>query len=599
MVILLVCLIAVLQVIVTSRLTDDKFTPLLNNLLPFDQVIHITLMSRLEKRKTLNERLTKEAQARRRQERRYTAEEVAADRQAMYRSLQSLSSVLDSSGEYRIIAFISTAEELLLKSTSSSSSSKYHHHHRVAGDDHLEDGIGSQYQHQRPNDVALVTHGTVLQLHHLPLLASRWHGLLSVSVFVVSIQQLPLAVEAILLLRHCSPAIRHRASFHLVYPLNLSAKLSNRQARTVLDFLRWPDILEAYPGLDQLVTADGRHCGTTASTAGAAMQSALEPWSTAETPAATSTTLNYAHKVPYPNNLLRNIGRRYARTEYSFVVDIDLLPSASLYEHFLEFGRRTHLFREWDAALLPEAPADASQRQQRSKVVFVVPTYEIDLSGQWTEKSRQSPSSSSSNNNRSSHQMMSGQFEAEQLPPHFPQNKAELIVGIEQRLIRPFYIELCWKCQKWTDYEAWLHASSLINTSEHRVDILFEVFWHDPWEPFYISANSVPMYDERFRQYGFNRISQVRRQNSLRVHFVNTTDLISFLGLRAAHGRVPLCRAQQRLPPAQGLQDARRLSPGQGRRAGAQSQPFSAVQTAAKGSLPEKRAAMLISCDEW
>ncbi|KAH9406088.1 Beta-1,4-glucuronyltransferase 1 [Tyrophagus putrescentiae] len=428
-VILLVCLIAVLQ------------------------VIHITLMSRLEKRKALNERLTKEAQARRRQERRYTAEEVAADRQAMYRSLQSLSSVLDSSGEYRIIAFISTAEELLLKSTSSSSSSKYHHHHT--------NGIGSQYQHQRPNDVALVTHGTVLQLHHLPLLASRWHGLLSVSVFVVSIQQLPLAVEAILLLRHCSPAIRHRASFHLVYPLNLSAKLSNRQARTVLDFLRWPDILEAYPGLDQL--------------------SALEPWSTAENPAGatitSTTTLNYAHKVPYPNNLLRNIGRRYARTEYSFVVDIDLLPSASLYEHFLEFGRRTHLFREWDAALLPEAPADASQRQQRSKVVFVVPTYEIDLSGQWTasgsnaaEKSRQSPSTTTTTTT---------------------ENKAELIVGIEQRLIRPFYIELCWKCQKWTDYEAWLHASSLINTSEHRVDILFEVFWHDPWEPFYISANSV------------------------------------------------------------------------------------------------------------
>ena len=490
-------------------------------------------MSRLEKRKALNERLTKEAQARRRQERRYTAEEVAADRQAMYRSLQSLSSVLDSSGEYRIIAFISTAEELLLKSTSSSSSSssKYSHHHRVAGDDHLDD-TGSQYQHQRRNDVALVTHGTVLQLHHLPLLASRWHGLLSVSVFVVSIQQLPLAVEAILLLRHCSPAIRHRASFHLVYPLNLSAKLSNRQARTVLDFLRWPDILEAYPGLDQLVTADGRHCGTTASTAGAAMQSALEPWSTAETVAAgatTSTTLNYAHKVPYPNNLLRNIGRRYARTEYSFVVDIDLLPSASLYEHFLEFGRRTHLFREWDAALLPEAPADASQR---NKVVFVVPTYEIDLSGQWTASGssnavENSHQSLSNNNNRSSHQqMMSGQFKAEHLQPHFPQNKAELIVGIEQRLIRPFYIELCWKCQKWTDYEAWLHASSLINTSEHRVDILFEVFWHDPWEPFYISANSVPMYDERFRQYGFNRISQVRRENSLRVHFVNTTDPI-------------------------------------------------------------------------
>ena len=32
----------------------------------------------------------------------------------------------------------------------------------------------------------------------------------------------------------------------------------------------------------------------------------------------------------------------------------------------------------------------------------------------------------------------------------------------------------------------------------------------DPWEPFFITLSSAPLYDERFRQYGFNRISQVR-----------------------------------------------------------------------------------------
>ena len=32
----------------------------------------------------------------------------------------------------------------------------------------------------------------------------------------------------------------------------------------------------------------------------------------------------------------------------------------------------------------------------------------------------------------------------------------------------------------------------------------------DPWEPFYISLDPIsPYYDERFQQYGFNRISQV------------------------------------------------------------------------------------------
>lgn len=440
-------------------------------------------MSRLEKRKALNERLSKEAKAR---QERYSSEEVASDRTSMYGSLQSLSSVLDSSGEYRIISFISTAGAL-------KSSSKHRSHSSAIKRGDNYDGTSANGQQYRRNDVAIVTHGTLAQLHHLPLLASRWHGLLSVSLFVVSIQQLPLAVEGILLLRHCSPAIRHRTSFHLVYPLRLSAKLTNRQARTVLDFLRWPDIVEAYPGLDGLV--DDKNCAT-----GAAIQAAMERWTTETTPS----TINYNHKVPYPNNLLRNIGRRYAGTEYSFVLDIDLLPSANLYEHFLEFGHRTRLFREWDAALLPET-AQAEGASQRNKVVFVVPTYEIDLS-QMTSK----------NNNSRTHHQMGSKFEADKDNPasYYPRNKAELIVGIEQRLIRPFYIELCWKCQKWTDYEAWLHASSLINTSEHRVDVLFEVLWHDPWEPFYISSNAVPLYDERFRQYGFNRISQVIKKEA-------------------------------------------------------------------------------------
>ena len=34
--------------------------------------------------------------------------------------------------------------------------------------------------------------------------------------------------------------------------------------------------------------------------------------------------------------------------------------------------------------------------------------------------------------------------------------------------------------------------------------------WADPWEPFFIAEKSqLPLYDERFKQYGFNRIQQV------------------------------------------------------------------------------------------
>ncbi|NXQ26274.1 B4GA1 glucuronyltransferase, partial [Alaudala cheleensis] len=39
--------------------------------------------------------------------------------------------------------------------------------------------------------------------------------------------------------------------------------------------------------------------------------------------------------------------------------------------------------------------------------------------------------------------------------------------------------------------------------------VAYEVPWRDPWEPFYVApARGVPPFDERFLQYGFNRISQ-------------------------------------------------------------------------------------------
>ncbi|NXO53060.1 B4GA1 glucuronyltransferase, partial [Aramus guarauna] len=60
---------------------------------------------------------------------------------------------------------------------------------------------------------------------------------------------------------------------------------------------------------------------------------------------------------------------------------------------------------------------------------------------------------------------------------------------------RPFYGTL---------YGRWW---ALPPTSHLRV--AYEVPWRDPWEPFYVApAHGVPPFDERFLQYGFNRISQ-------------------------------------------------------------------------------------------
>lgn len=178
-----------------------------------------------------------------------------------------------------------------------------------------------------------------------------------------------------------------------------------------------------------------------------------------------SSSLNYDNEgVPFPNNLLRNVARRNSLTQFIFVTDIDLVPNHNLDRDFIEFAIENRLFEE---------------ETKDEKTVYVVPSYEIDSS---------------------------------LVPDHIPQDKRELMLAVNSGYVRPFYYELCWKCQKYTDYEAWQKEPQ-----SNKLNILFEVFWHDPWEPFYISRNTVPMYDERFRQYGFNRISQVKFNNSMKL----------------------------------------------------------------------------------
>ncbi|CAJ0962661.1 unnamed protein product [Ranitomeya imitator] len=46
-----------------------------------------------------------------------------------------------------------------------------------------------------------------------------------------------------------------------------------------------------------------------------------------------------------------------------------------------------------------------------------------------------------------------------------------------------------------------------------RAAVAYVVEWKDPWEPFYIGSKDVPAYDERFKQYGFHRISQACELN--------------------------------------------------------------------------------------
>ena len=41
------------------------------------------------------------------------------------------------------------------------------------------------------------------------------------------------------------------------------------------------------------------------------------------------------------------------------------------------------------------------------------------------------------------------------------------------------------------------------------MDVGFTANWDKSWEPFYIARREVPLFDERFKQYGFDRIQQI------------------------------------------------------------------------------------------
>ncbi|NWZ38971.1 B4GA1 glucuronyltransferase, partial [Brachypodius atriceps] len=85
-----------------------------------------------------------------------------------------------------------------------------------------------------------------------------------------------------------------------------------------------------------------------------------------------------------------------------------------------------------------------------------------------------------------------------------PGSKAELLRLWGAGGARPFYGALCPRCQAPTDFGRWRALPP-----PPRLRVAYEAPWRDPWEPFYVApARGVPPFDERFLQYGFNRISQ-------------------------------------------------------------------------------------------
>ncbi|KAM4721676.1 beta-1,4-glucuronyltransferase 1 [Rhinophrynus dorsalis] len=164
--------------------------------------------------------------------------------------------------------------------------------------------------------------------------------------------------------------------------------------------------------------------------------------------------VNYAGNTSYPNNLLRNVARAgIGNANFVLVVDIDMVPSEGLRSGFLNLVARGI----------------------EAHTVFVVPAFEI----RHTRR--------------------------------LPGTKEELLRLYQVGEVRAFYEELCPRCQAPTNYSRWINLPEKEGAA--KLGVAYVVEWRDPWEPFYIGGTDVPAYDERFKQYGFNRISQACELN--------------------------------------------------------------------------------------
>lgn len=158
----------------------------------------------------------------------------------------------------------------------------------------------------------------------------------------------------------------------------------------------------------------------------------------------------WRNKIPYPQNLLRNLARKNCHANYLFLTDVDIIPSRGMAESLNEFLD--------------------SEKCDGGKCAYVVPTYELD----------------------------------ERVL--FPPNKTDLIRMATKGLARPFHHKVFIYNQYATNFTRWQNYKD----PDDKVRISHPVTnFEFLYEPFYIATDTVPPHDERFVGYGYTRNSQV------------------------------------------------------------------------------------------
>lgn len=270
----------------------------------------------------------------------------------------------------------------------------------------------------RSSPVCLATQTSVDRLFWLTQVARYWSAPMSVAVFTPDVEY-AIARAYLSYLVTCFPFLGEKVSFHFTYPRDHLPK----DVPLVINHLE--DRCDQPLGvLKELL----KHRD--------------------------SKMLSWRERMPYPQNVLRNVARKTCGTEWVFLVDVDIVPIPGL-SHTL-------------SSFLTSTPA-----LKCKKCAFVVPTYEVD---------ERSP---------------------------LPYNRSSLLRLASKGRARPFHQKVFVHNQHATNFSRWeareqLHPKEGGVTISHQVTN-FEFFY----EPFYVARDDTPTHDERFLGYGFTRNTQV------------------------------------------------------------------------------------------
>ncbi|XP_046990588.1 beta-1,4-glucuronyltransferase 1-like [Schistocerca americana] len=281
--------------------------------------------------------------------------------------------------------------------------------------------IASNWQNMTGQPLCLATHTSVEHLHWLADVATHWCGPISVSIFAPDLDY-QIAEAYISYLRQCFSDITSQVSLHIIYPIDFPPINSS-------DFNE---------GLRKLIpkTCSFNH------------QQVLDKMLQKRP----QNMFLWREKLPYPQNILRNIARKTCQNQYFVCPDIDMIPTSKVVcdklNKFLENPKQKSCL----------------------KCAYVIPVYEI-----------------SSNVTR------------------IPYNKTELTKMVKQRNARVFHSNVFWRNQWLSNLSYWENQKE-----SSKMSVSYDAGKYSFWyEPIYVAQTSAPLYDERFIGYGLTRNTQI------------------------------------------------------------------------------------------